>query len=85
MFYTSMGDLTFNKSNRISGNVQDIDKFSRRLVKVTKQHVEEAKQLLKLMGIPFVEVSFEILIDEKIFCLNFFFRHHAKQKLNVPH
>ena len=39
-----------------AGNQQDIDKFSRRLVKVTKTHVDECKQLLKLMGIPFVEV-----------------------------
>ena len=39
-----------------TGNQQDIDKFSRRLVKVTKTHVDECKQLLKLMGIPYVEV-----------------------------
>ncbi|XP_043202987.1 flap endonuclease 1-like [Amphibalanus amphitrite] len=41
------------------GNQQDIDKFSRRLVKVTKTHVDECKQLLKLMGIPFVEAPCE--------------------------
>ncbi|XP_037071923.1 flap endonuclease 1-like isoform X2 [Pollicipes pollicipes] len=41
------------------GNQQDIDKFSRRLVKVTKMHVDECKQLLKLMGIPYVEAPCE--------------------------
>ena len=35
-----------------AGNTEDIEKFSRRLVKVTRQHGEEAKKLLSLMGIP---------------------------------
>lgn len=42
-----------------AGNVEDMDKFSRRLVKVTKQHSEEVKTLLKLMGIPFVDAPCE--------------------------
>jgi len=37
--------------------VEAIDKFNRRLVKVTKTHAEEAKQLLQLMGIPYIDVS----------------------------
>lgn len=41
----------------IKGNVEAIDKFSRRLVKVTKNHADEAKQLLQLMGIPYIDVS----------------------------
>ncbi|EZA59309.1 hypothetical protein DMN91_008094 [Ooceraea biroi] len=41
------------------GNVEDIDKFSRRLIKVTKTHVEDAKQLLQLMGIPYVDAPCE--------------------------
>jgi len=40
-------------------NVEEIDKQSRRLVKVSKEHVEDAKRLLKLMGIPFVEAPCE--------------------------
>lgn len=36
-----------------------MDKFNRRLVKVTKQHSEEAKQLLKLMGVPVVDAPCE--------------------------
>lgn len=37
--------------------MEAIDKFSRRLVKVTKTHVDEAKELLQLMGIPYIDVS----------------------------
>lgn len=36
------------------GEEKDIDKFSRRLVKVTKQHMEDCKKLLALMGVPVV-------------------------------
>ncbi|XP_063982868.1 flap endonuclease 1 isoform X2 [Diachasmimorpha longicaudata] len=42
-----------------AGNTEDISKFNRRLVKVTSTHVNEAKQLLKLMGIPYVEAPCE--------------------------
>lgn len=42
-----------------SGETADIDKFNRRLVKVTKQHANEAKELLTLMGIPFIEAPCE--------------------------
>ena len=34
------------------GDQEIIDKFSRRLVKVLPEHNEEAKKLLRLMGIP---------------------------------
>lgn len=37
-----------------AGDVEQIEKFSRRLVKVTKSHSEECQQLLKLMGIPYI-------------------------------
>ncbi|ORY82572.1 DNA-repair protein rad2, partial [Protomyces lactucae-debilis] len=42
-----------------TGTVEEVDKFSRRTVRVTRQHNEEAKLLLKLMGIPFVEAPCE--------------------------
>ena len=42
-----------------AGNVEDIDKFNRRLVKVTPDHTNEAKQLLKLMGIPYIDAPCE--------------------------
>lgn len=41
------------------GNVEAINKFSRRLVKVTKDHATEAKQLLQLMGIPYIDAPCE--------------------------
>jgi flap endonuclease-1 len=42
-----------------TGTADDIAKFERRLVKVTKEQNEEAKRLLKLMGIPYVEAPGE--------------------------
>lgn len=42
-----------------AGDAAMMEKFNRRLVKVTSQHVEEAKQLLKLMGVPYVEAPCE--------------------------
>ncbi|KAG5720045.1 Flap endonuclease 1 [Termitomyces sp. T112] len=37
-----------------TGTAEDIDRFSRRTVKVTKEHNEECRKLLKLMGIPVI-------------------------------
>lgn len=42
-----------------AGDATEIDKFNRRLVKVTKQHSEEVKQLLSLMGVPYVDAPCE--------------------------
>lgn len=42
-----------------AGDAENIEKFNRRLVKVTKQHNEECKQLLDLMGIPYVDAPCE--------------------------
>lgn len=42
-----------------TGDGAEIEKFSRRLVKVTKQHNEECKTLLNLMGIPYVDAPCE--------------------------
>ena len=39
-----------------AGDTAEMDKLNRRLVKVNKGHTDECKQLLKLMGIPYVEV-----------------------------
>ncbi len=41
------------------GDVETMNKMSRRMVKVTKQHNEETKQLLRLMGMPVVEAPME--------------------------
>lgn len=37
-----------------TGTVEDMDRLSRRTVKVTKEHNEECRRLLRLMGIPVV-------------------------------
>ncbi|KPJ04199.1 PREDICTED: flap endonuclease 1 [Papilio xuthus] len=42
-----------------AGDQASIEKFNRRLVKVTRQHGEEARELLKLMGVPVVEAPCE--------------------------
>jgi flap endonuclease-1 len=42
------------------GTVEDMDRFSRRQVKVTREHNEECRRLLKLMGIPVVVVRRKI-------------------------
>ncbi|GAA6060447.1 hypothetical protein JCM10212_000040 [Sporobolomyces blumeae] len=42
-----------------TGTTEDVDKLSRRQVKVTKEHNEECKRLLTLMGIPWVEAPSE--------------------------
>lgn len=42
-----------------SGDKQDIEKFSKRTVKVTKQHNEDCQKLLRLMGVPVIEAPSE--------------------------
>lgn len=56
VLYKIMEDF-HNRYLFIKGNVEAIDKFNRRLVKVTKTHADEAKELLQLMGIPYIDVS----------------------------
>lgn len=42
-----------------TGTAEEVSKFERRTVRVTKEHNTEAKRLLKLMGIPYVEAPGE--------------------------
>lgn len=42
-----------------AGDAADMEKFNRRLVRVTRTHNEEAKQLLKLMGVPYIDAPCE--------------------------
>lgn len=42
-----------------AGDVETVEKFNKRLVKVTKQHNDECKRLLTLMGVPYVEAPCE--------------------------
>jgi flap endonuclease-1 len=36
------------------GTADDVEKFSRRTVKVTREHNDECRRLLKLMGVPYI-------------------------------
>ena len=47
--------------------MDDVEKFQKRLVKVTKQQNEDCKDLLRLMGVPVVEVG------KVVFCGCFMF------------
>jgi len=47
------------KKAKEGGNQAEINKFSRRLVRVTREQNEECKRLLKLMGVPSVDAAGE--------------------------
>uniref|UniRef100_A0A8D0B1V0 Flap endonuclease 1 n=1 Tax=Salvator merianae TaxID=96440 RepID=A0A8D0B1V0_SALMN len=42
-----------------AGEEENVEKFTKRLVKVTKQHNDECKKLLALMGIPYIDAPGE--------------------------
>jgi flap endonuclease-1 len=42
-----------------SGTAEDVEKFSKRLVRVTRENTEDCKTLLRLMGVPVVEAPME--------------------------
>ena len=42
-----------------AGDAADMDKFSRRTVRVTREHNDDCKRLLTLMGVPYVEAPGE--------------------------
>ncbi|CAJ1977905.1 unnamed protein product [Sphenostylis stenocarpa] len=58
--YSKRADATEDLSEALeTGNIEDIEKYSKRTVKVTKQHNEDCKKLLRLMGVPVVEAPSE--------------------------
>ncbi|XP_059806693.1 flap endonuclease 1 [Hypanus sabinus] len=42
-----------------TGDTENIERFNKRLVKVTQQHNDECKRLLRLMGVPYIEAPCE--------------------------
>lgn len=46
--------LAAQEEARETGTAEEVEKFSRRTVKVTREHNLECQQLLKLMGIPYI-------------------------------
>ncbi|KAF5739933.1 flap endonuclease 1-like isoform X5 [Tripterygium wilfordii] len=58
--YSKRADATEDLAAAVeTGNKEDIEKFSKRTVKVTRQHNEDCKRLLKLMGVPVIEAPSE--------------------------
>ena len=47
------------KTAQESGTAEDVEKFSKRLVRVTRENTEDCKTLLRLMGVPVVEAPME--------------------------
>ncbi|KAF3794412.1 Flap endonuclease 1 [Nymphaea thermarum] len=55
--FSKRADATDDLAEAIETGVkEDIEKYSKRTVKVTRQHNEDCKKLLRLMGVPVVEV-----------------------------
>ncbi|KAL6495028.1 Elongation of fatty acids protein 2 [Orobanche gracilis] len=58
--FSKRADATEDLNDALeTGNKEDIEKFSKRTVKVTKQHNEDCKRLLRLMGVPVIEAPSE--------------------------
>ncbi|KAG6531811.1 hypothetical protein ZIOFF_005637 [Zingiber officinale] len=56
--YSKREDATKDLSTAIeTGDLEGIEKYSKRTVKVTKQHNEDCKRLLRLMGVPTIELT----------------------------
>ncbi|CAA6663675.1 unnamed protein product [Spirodela intermedia] len=58
--YSKRADATEDLATALeNGDKEGIEKYSKRTVKVTKQHNEDCKRLLRLMGVPVVEAPSE--------------------------
>ncbi|RDX75324.1 Flap endonuclease 1, partial [Mucuna pruriens] len=58
--YSKRAEATEDLSEALeTASKEDIEKLSKRTVKVTKQHNEDCKKLLRLMGVPVVEAPSE--------------------------
>ncbi|XP_030956959.1 flap endonuclease 1 isoform X2 [Quercus lobata] len=58
--YSKRADATEDlEEAKEAGDKEAIEKFSKRTVKVTKQHNDDCKRLLRLMGVPVIEAPSE--------------------------
>lgn len=52
-----------------TGTTEDVAKYSKRTVRVTKEHNDDCKRLLKLMGVPIIEArSLRSLLPQQAWC-----------------
>ncbi|KAG6532707.1 hypothetical protein ZIOFF_006557 [Zingiber officinale] len=60
VLYLKRKDATNDLNTTIeTGDLEGIEKYSKRTVKVTKKHNEDCKRLLRLMGVPTIEAPCE--------------------------
>ncbi|XP_064997747.1 flap endonuclease 1-A-like isoform X1 [Musa acuminata AAA Group] len=58
--YSKREDATKDLNTAIeTGDTEGIEKYSKRTVKVTRQHNDDCKRLLRLMGVPIIEAPCE--------------------------
>ena len=55
----AMADM---KQAEEEGKTEDVDRYSKRTVHMTKAHQEDCKTLLRLMGVPVVEVRVRLVV-----------------------
>ncbi len=58
-----------------TGTTEDVAKYSKRTVRVTKEHNDDCKRLLKLMGVPIIEAR------SRTVC----FDHHRRRPWSPPY
>ncbi|AQK88068.1 Flap endonuclease 1 [Zea mays] len=69
--YSKRDDATKDLTEAVEvGDKDAIEKLSKRTVKVTRQHNEDCKRLLRLMGVPVVEAPSEAEAECAALCIN---------------